>query len=68
MSIHQWTWGASAFGGLIMGAIANAADVQFALMLGGIVSAIAVAVIASAALGRRVLPGRPESVMHAGGD
>ena len=68
MSIHQWTWGASAFGGLIMGAIANAADVQFALMLGGIVSAIAVAVIASAALGRRVLPGRPESAVAAGGD
>ncbi len=68
MSIHQWTWGASAFGGLLMGGIASAVDVQFALTVGGIVSAIAVAVIASAALGRRVIPGRPESAVAAGGD
>ncbi len=68
MSIHQWTWGSAAFGGLLMGGIANAADVQFALTLGGIVSAIAVAVIASAALGRRVIPGRSDGAVTAGGN
>lgn len=43
MSIHQWTWGASAFGALLMGGVAQATDVPFALTLGGVVAVAAVA-------------------------
>ena len=36
MSIHQLTWGATAFGGLLMGFLAQTFDASFALMVGGI--------------------------------
>ena len=39
MSIHQLGWGASAIGGLLMGFLAEAVDVPFALTLGGLVTA-----------------------------
>ena len=41
MSIHQLGWGASAVGGLLMGAIAQSAGAPFALTLAGIVTAVA---------------------------
>ncbi len=44
MSIHQWTWGVAAFGGLFMGALAQAVDAPFALTVGGMVTAAVVAV------------------------
>ncbi len=61
MSIHQWTWGSSAFGGLLMGKLAGSFGVPFALSLGGAVAAAAIA-IASVALfgeGGRQKRGRP---------
>ena len=39
MSIHQLGWGASAIGGLLMGSLAESISAQFALSLGGIVTA-----------------------------
>ncbi len=52
MSIHQLIWGSSALGGLIMGALASAIDVQFALGLGGAISAGAIAIGTIAIFGR----------------
>ena len=52
MSIHQLIWGSSALGGLIMGALASAVDVQFALGLGGAISAGAIAIGTIAIFGR----------------
>lgn len=50
MSIHQWTWGSAALGGLFIGFVAQAVNAPFALMLGGLVSAFAVAAIMMSAL------------------
>ena len=46
MSIHQLTWGATAFGGLLMGSLAQSVDAPFALAVGGLVMAAAIGVMA----------------------
>ncbi len=50
MSINQFTWGASALGGLLMGYLAQRFDAPTAMTLGG-----TVAVLATALVGRRLL-------------
>ena len=42
MSLHQFTWAASALGGFLMGALAQVATAPVALMAGGLITAIAV--------------------------
>lgn len=49
MSIHQLGWGASAIGGLVMGALAQAVSAPFALMLAGTVMAAATAALSLSA-------------------
>lgn len=61
MSIHQFTWGATALGGLLMGAIGEGVGVAFALSLGGVLVAIATVVVALSAL-RRMLAGDSETL------
>ena len=60
MSIHQLSWAATAFGGLMMGALAETVGVPAALSLGGLVVAVASVVVALATL-RRVLAGGSET-------
>ncbi|NQW16725.1 MAG: MFS transporter [Chloroflexi bacterium] len=62
MSIHQLIWGSSAIGGLILGALASAVDVQFALGLGGAICAGAIAIGSIVILGRGVLAGSEAGV------
>jgi len=50
MSINQFTWGASALGGLLMGYLAQRFDAPTAMTLGG-----SVAILATALVGRRLL-------------
>ncbi len=50
MSINQFTWGASALGGLLMGYLAQRFDAPTAMTLGG-----TVAIIATAFVGRRLI-------------
>jgi hypothetical protein len=50
MSINQFTWGASALGGLLMGYLAQRFDAPTAMTLGG-----TVAIIATACVGRRLI-------------
>ena len=45
MSIHQLGWGASAIGGLLMGWLAQIVSAPFALTLGGVVTAVATALM-----------------------
>ena len=52
MSIHQFTWGATAFGSLLMGALGETAGVPVALALGGIVIAGATVLVALTVLRR----------------
>jgi MFS family permease len=54
MSIHQFTWGATALGGLLMGGIGETVGVSAALGLGGLVVAAATVVVALSTL-RQVL-------------
>ena len=60
MSIHQLSWGATAIGGLLMGALGETVGVPAALSLGGLVVAVASVVVALASL-RRVLAGGSET-------
>ncbi len=46
MSIHQITWGTAAFGGLLMGFLAQTVDAPFAMTLGGLVTATAIGMMA----------------------
>ena len=62
MSIHQLIWGSSAIGGLIMGALASAVDVQFALGLGGAICAGAIAIGTVAIFGRGAFTTSPAAV------
>ena len=48
MSLHQFTWAASALGGFFMGALAQVATAPMALMAGGIITAVAVGGAAAA--------------------
>ena len=52
MSIYQFSWGATAVGGLLMGVLGETMGVQAALSIGGIVVAAATAVVAVATLRR----------------
>jgi len=54
MSIHQFTWGATALGSLLMGALGETAGVPVALALGGIVITGATALVALTVLRRLV--------------
>ena len=54
MSIQQFTWGAMALGGLLMGALGEGVGVPFALRLGGLVVALATIGVAIVAF-RRIL-------------
>ena len=60
MSIHQFGWGATSLGGLLMGALGETVGVPAALSLGGLVVAAATVVVALATL-RRVLAGDSEA-------
>ena len=48
MSLHQFTWAASALGGFLMGALAQVATAPLALIAGGLITAIAVGGAAAA--------------------
>jgi len=48
MSLHQFTWAASALGGFLMGALAQVASAPLALIAGGLITAIAVGGAAAA--------------------
>ena len=50
LSIHQLSWGASAIGGVVMGAMAEAWGVAFALGLGGLILTVATVSIAIVSL------------------
>ena len=56
MSIHQFTWGAAALGGLLMGALGQAVGAPSAMALGGLVVAGAAALAALTIL-RRLIAG-----------
>ena len=57
MSLHQFTWGATALGGLLMGGLAQSFGAPLALTVGGLATVIATAVVGATVL-RRTL-GRP---------
>jgi MFS family permease len=59
MSIHQFSWAATAFGGLLMGALAETVGVPAALGFGGLVVAVA-SVLMALAIFRRVIAGGSE--------
>lgn len=42
MSVHQLTWGSTAFGGLIMGSLAQLSDVTLAMLIGSIIMFIVI--------------------------
>ena len=44
-SIHQLGWGASAFGGLMLGFLAQSVSVQFALAVSGSIAAVAIGLL-----------------------
>ena len=52
MSLHQFTWGATALGGLMMGALGQTVSVPFALRLSGIAIAAATGAVALLSLRR----------------
>ena len=54
MSLHQFTWGATALGGLLMGGLAQNFGAPLALTVGGFATAIATAVVGATVL-RRML-------------
>ena len=60
MSIHQLSWGAAAFGGLLMGGLAESVGVSAAMSLGGLVVVLASVMVAVATL-RQVLTGASET-------
>ena len=60
MSIHQFSWGSTALGALLMGAIGEGLGVPFALSLGGLVVAAATVVLALTMF-RQILSGVSES-------
>ena len=45
MSVHQLTWGSTAFGGLIMGAIAQFSDVTVAMLVGSVIMFLVIVII-----------------------
>ena len=61
MSIHQFTWGATALGALLMGAIGEGVSVRFALTLGGIVATAASLTLALSTL-RSVVTGSSQAL------
>ena len=56
MSIHQFTWGSTALGGLLMGGLAQAFGAPLALTVGGIATVAATAVVGATVL--RKAPGK----------
>ncbi len=52
MSLHQFTWGATALGGLLMGGLAQSFGAPFALTVGGIATAAATAIVGATVLRR----------------
>ena len=61
MSIYQFTWGATALGSLLMGALGQSIGVAATLSLSGLVVAAGVALLALSAL-RRMLPASTETL------
>jgi len=59
MSIHQFTWGAMALGGLLMGGLGQTLGAPFALSLGGLVIATATVLAALTVLRRVFVHGIP---------
>ena len=45
MSVHQLTWGSTAFGGLIMGSIAQFSDVTVAMLVGSVIMFLVIVII-----------------------
>ena len=52
MSLHQFTWGATALGGLLMGGLAQNFGAPLALTVGGLATVIATAVVGATVLRR----------------
>ncbi len=59
MSIHQFTWGATALGGLLMGGLGETLGAPFAMGLGGLAIAAATALAALTVLRRVFVHGIP---------
>ena len=56
MSIHQLAWGTTAFGGILMGLLAQAFDTPFTLMIGGLITTTATILLGLPNLRRVSLP------------
>lgn len=64
MSLHQFTWGATALGGLLMGGLAQNFGAPLALTVGGLATVTATAVVGATVLRRtlgRHVPGAPQA-------
>jgi hypothetical protein len=48
MSLHQLTWGVTAVGGLVMGALAQITDAPLALMVAGLITVVGTTVFSTA--------------------
>ncbi len=64
MSLHQFTWGATALGGLLMGGLAQNFGAPLALTVGGIATVIATAAVGATVL-RRTLGQHPPGASKA---
>ena len=64
MSLHQFTWGATALGGLLMGGLAQNFGAPLALTVGGFATVIATAAVGATVL-RRTLGNHPPGTSQA---